>query len=156
MRTSLFSAKTEYACIAMLELAAQYGDSQPVRLKLIADAHEIPERFLVQILLQLKDAGLVMSARGASGGYLLARSPEKISVADIVGVVDRHDRTIRSATERKKNSVKIDSMPHTNAVLAIRALWNDLEANQRKLLEQITLVDLVRRTHKNFALSYNI
>src|SRR5439155_18998657 len=77
MRTSLFSAKTEYACIAMLELAAQYGDTQPLRLKSIADAHEIPERFLVQIMLQLKVAGLVVSTRGAAGGYVLAKSPDQ-------------------------------------------------------------------------------
>src|SRR3954452_14365815 len=65
------SAKAEYACIAMLELAANYGDSQPVRVKSIADHHGIPQRFLVQILLQLKGAGYVTSTRGAAGGYQL-------------------------------------------------------------------------------------
>src|SRR5438046_3151350 len=92
MRTTLFSAKAEYACIAMLELAARYGDPQPVRLKAIAEAHGIPQRFLVQILLQLKGSGLVISARGAAGGYLLARSPKAISLADILNVLDRQDR----------------------------------------------------------------
>ena len=156
MRTTLFSAKAEYACIAMLELAAQYGDSQPVRLKSIADAHEIPDRFLVQILLQLKGAGLVVSARGAAGGYLLARSPEQITVADIVGVIDRHDRSDRSDGDRKKPAPKIDNMPQTTAVQAVRGLWRDVESAQRQILEQTTLADLVRRTQESFALSYNI
>src|SRR5881398_3290419 len=102
MRTLPFSAKAEYACIAMLELAVRYGDPAPVRLKAIADAHEIPDRFLVQILLQLKGSGLVVSARGAAGGYLLARAPDQISVGDIVSVIDRHDRSDRTDGDRKK------------------------------------------------------
>ena len=78
------SAKAEYACAAMLELAASYGEPQPMRIKAIADAQDISARFLVQILLQLKTAGLVASVRGAAGGYQLARSPEAIGI-----VVDR-------------------------------------------------------------------
>src|SRR5215472_4759389 len=82
------SAKAEYACIAMLELATNYAEPQPVRVKAIADAHGIPLRFLVQILLQLKTAGLVASVRGAAGGYQLARRPSEITLADIIGAID--------------------------------------------------------------------
>ena len=155
MRTSIFSAKTEYACIAMLELAAQYGDSQPVRLKSIADAHEIPERFLVQILLQLKVAGLVVSTRGAAGGYVLAKAPDQISILDVVGVIDRDGRHDRGA-EKKKPPPKIESMPQTSAVQAVRGLWRDVEAAQRRILSATTLADLLRRAQDNFALSYTI
>ena len=59
------SAKAEYGCIAMLELAANFAEPQPVRVKSIADAHGIPARFLVQILLQLKAAGLGRRASAA-------------------------------------------------------------------------------------------
>lgn len=156
MRTSLFSAKAEYACIAMVELAAHYGDAQPVRLKSIAEAHEIPDRFLVQILLQLKGAGLVLSTRGAAGGYLLSRSPDQISICDVVRVIDRHDRSDGHDGDRKKPAPKIDNMPHTSAVQAVRSLWRDVEANQRQLLERTTLAELVRRSQENFALSYHI
>src|SRR5260370_28220782 len=82
-------AKAEYAWIAMLEFAATHGASQRLRVKAIADAHGIPLRFLVQILLQLKAAGLVVSTRGAAGGYHLVRPPEKISLADVIHVIDR-------------------------------------------------------------------
>src|SRR5207248_11285617 len=92
MRTMLFSVKAEYACIAMLELAARHGDPQPVRLRTIADAHGLKPRFLVQILLQLKGAGLVLTTRGASGGYHLARPPERITLAEVLGVIDRPER----------------------------------------------------------------
>src|SRR6516165_12783909 len=83
------SAKAEYACIAMLELAANFAEPQPVRVKAIAEAHGIPLRFLVQILLQLKTAGLVASVRGAAGGYHLTRPPDQISLADVITVIDR-------------------------------------------------------------------
>src|SRR5207248_651097 len=57
------SAKADYACIAMVELASRYRAGQPVQIKNIAEAHNISPRFLVQILLQLKGAGLVASSR---------------------------------------------------------------------------------------------
>ena len=82
------SAKAEYACVAMLELAANYAESQPLPIKTIAEAQGIPPHFLVQILLQLKTAGLVVSVRGASGGYQLARPPEAITLADIINAID--------------------------------------------------------------------
>ena len=91
------SAKAEYACVAMLELAAKFGDPQPVRVKAIADAHGVPLRFLVQILLQLKGSGLVASTRGAAGGYVLAKAPDQVSILDIVGVIDRDGRHERGA-----------------------------------------------------------
>ena len=59
------SAKIEYACIAVLELAVNYNSGKPVRIRAIAQTHGIPSRFLVQILLQLKGANLVSSTRGA-------------------------------------------------------------------------------------------
>ena len=67
------SAKAEYACLAVLALARHKPGEPPMRIREIAEAHGIPERYLVQILLQLKGAGLVTSVRGASGGYRLAR-----------------------------------------------------------------------------------
>src|ERR1700730_13309503 len=91
------SAKAEYACIAMVHLALHHRDPVPVRIKAIADAHGIPQRFLVQILLQLKTAGLVASVRGASGGYQIAKSPEKISLAAVINAIDDRTLTPRSA-----------------------------------------------------------
>ena len=82
------SAKSEYACIAMLELAVGYRHAQPVRVKDICDAQGVPGRFLVQILQQLKTAGLVTSVRGAAGGYQLMRPPDKITLAEIINAVN--------------------------------------------------------------------
>jgi Rrf2 family protein len=142
------SAKAEYACVAMLELAANYREPQPVRIKAIAEAQGIPPRFLVQILLQLKTAGLVTSVRGASGGYQLTRPPESISLAQIITAID--DRTLvpRSALdEMKRRSAAVD---------ALLGVWREILAEEQRALEQLTLAELLRRTQQTNALSYQI
>ncbi len=80
----VISARTEYACIAVLALAARHASGETVRIREIADPHGIPSRFLVQILLQLKGAGLVESTRGAAGGYKLAKKPEQITLGQVM------------------------------------------------------------------------
>ena len=139
------SAKAEYACVAMLELAANYGEPQPVRVKSIAEAHGIPLRFLVQILLQLKGAGLVASTRGASGGYHLTREPKKISLASVINVIDRTPRPRFDAT-----------LSPSLAVRAIRTVWQEVHAEEQRMLEDITLADLVRQTQQTNEPSYQI
>ena len=139
------SAKAEYACIAMLELAANFAEPQPVRVKAIADAHGIPLRFLVQILLQLKTAGLVASVRGAAGGYQLARRPADITLADIIGAIDP-EQPARPAGQG----------PMSPAKQAIHSVWRDIQAEEQRVLEQLTLAELVRRTQETSALTYQI
>ena len=82
------SAKTEYGCLAMLHLAEQHPLGEPVQIRKMAGEHDIPQRFLVQILLELKRAGLVTSTRGAAGGYRLARQPEDISLGDVITALE--------------------------------------------------------------------
>ena len=82
------SAKAEYACLAMIALAGQPPGLPPMRIREIAEAYEIPERYLVQILLQLKGAGLVYSIRGASGGYRLARPADQISLGEVLRAIE--------------------------------------------------------------------
>jgi Rrf2 family protein len=82
------SAKAQYACLAIMALARHQPDQTPVRIRTIAEAHGIPERYLVQILLQLKGAGLVYSTRGAAGGYRLARPADQISLGEVLTAID--------------------------------------------------------------------
>lgn len=148
----LFSAKTEYACVAMLELALRHADPQPVRLKTIHDTHGIPDRFLVQILLQLKGAGLIHSTRGASGGYRLARPPAEITLAHIIGVIEDLDGAERS----RSRSHPTDPVLATAPVQTVRAVWRDIGAAQQRVLEETTLAELVRRSQEDLVLSYQI
>jgi len=134
----LFSAKAEYACLAMLELAVRHGDPRPVRLADIADKHGIPQRFLVQILLQLKGAGLVASTRGASGGYQLARGPEAIALADILGVVDRMDATPPKGTRSNGRKADVSALAAT-----LHSVWDRILSAREQILKQTTLAQLV-------------
>jgi Rrf2 family protein len=126
----LFSAKAEYACLAMLELAAQDGKPKPVRLADIADKHGIPQRFLVQILLQLKGAGLVISTRGAAGGYQLARDRDQITLAEILDVVEQAE---------PEPTARLRELPQTVEVQALAHCWQKAIDAQRAVLERSTL-----------------
>ena len=141
------SAKAEYACVAMLELAANYREPQPLRIKSIADSQGIPQRFLVQILLQLKTAGLVASVRGAAGGYQLARPPESISLASIINAIDDRALTPRSALGDAHRSPVVDTL---------LSVWREIQAAQQNILENLTLAELIRRTQHASGLSYQI
>jgi Rrf2 family cysteine metabolism transcriptional repressor len=140
------SRKAEYACIAMVELAASYGEAQPIHIRRIAEAHHIPQRFLVQILLQLKVDGLVESIRGAAGGYQLARRPEAISLADVIRAIDH------PAAERSRAR----SAQASPASQVVRNVWQEIQAEEQRMLEEISLAELVRRSQQSGALSYQI
>jgi Rrf2 family transcriptional regulator, cysteine metabolism repressor len=143
-RGSVFPAKIEYACVAMLELAVTHGDPTPRRLRAIAEKHDISHRFLVQILLQLKGAGLVASTRGAAGGYHLGRTPDKITIADIVDAIDPPE------------SETTDEALPTSLTRAIQSVWVQVVDAQRKVLESITLADLILRAQADYDLVYQI
>ena len=78
------SAKDEYACSAVLELALNYDPDTPIRVQDIADRQGIPTKFLFQIMQILKRVNIVRSKRGTDGGYVLARAPEEITVGDVM------------------------------------------------------------------------
>lgn len=139
------SAKTEYACIAMLELAASYGSGEPVRIRSIADEHGIPSRFLVQILLQLKGAGFVTSTRGASGGYQLVKSPEDISLADVMQVIEGAEEPIVSSAS-----------PDSVAGKVLRAAWQEVADVEQEMLRSLTFAELIERSQKQAENMYYI
>lgn len=128
------SAKTEYACLAVLELAAQFESVEPMRIRSIADAHGIPPRFLVQILLQLKAAGLVSSTRGAAGGYQLVKHPSAITLGDVMAAIDGSaaDATAGAAGQ-------------TPTCRVLRQAWQEVADVQRKMLNSTTFAELLDR-----------
>ena len=128
------SAKTEYACIAVFELAANYGSGEPVRIRTIAESHGIPSRFLVQILLQLKGAGFVSSTRGAAGGYQLIKEPGEITLLDVMRVIEGQSDGVQSNTSRP-----------TAMSQALQHAWNQVAATEREMLAGISFADLIER-----------
>jgi Rrf2 family protein len=141
------SAKTEYACIAMLELASQFGSDEPVRIRKIAERHAVPPRFLVQILLQLKGAGLVKSTRGAAGGYHLTRPPEQVSLGEVMQVVEGSTKADGQTT---------NASPDSPAVKVLVQAWKEVETAEREMLNKITLAELLERTHGRDEQMYHI
>jgi Rrf2 family cysteine metabolism transcriptional repressor len=141
------SAKGQYACIAMVELAAHFGDPQPVQIKTIAESHGISQRFLVQILLQLKTSGLVESIRGAAGGYQLARPPEDISLANVINAIDHPPPS---------EPVALSGLQPSLAVRAVSSILQEVQAKEQEMLEETSLAELVRRTAHTNTPSYQI
>lgn len=128
------SAKVEYACIAVLELAVRADSEEPVRIRDIADTHGIPSRFLVQILLQLKGAGLVQSTRGATGGYSLAKPPDQISLAEVMAVI-----------EGPAHDVQSNIAAETSATRVLLSVWNEVARTERAMLEGTNFAELAER-----------
>jgi Rrf2 family protein len=140
------SAKTEYACLAMLELAARFGSGEPVRIRTIADEHGIPSRFLVQILLQLKGAGFVSSTRGASGGYQLVKPPQTISLGEVMAVIEGQD------SEAPGNATS--TRTPTTRVLA--DTWAQIAKVEREMLQAVSFGDLVQKIKRTTENMYYI
>jgi Rrf2 family protein len=139
-----FSAKTEYACLAVLELARAYDKGEPVRIRTIADEHGIPSRFLVQILLQLKGAGFVESTRGAAGGYQLVKPPDEITLGEVMAVVDGHEKLPNPAAAKN---------PARRALL--RA-WREVAISRDEMLRDITFAELAQRATGEVEQMYHI
>jgi Rrf2 family protein len=132
------SAKVDYALRAMAELAA--APAGPVTKERLAQAQEIPPKFLESILLELRHAGLVASQRGAEGGYGLGRPAEEISLADVIRAVEGPLASVRG--------VRPDHVSYTGAASALQGVWLDLRAAMRGVLEQTTLADLAERSRR--------
>jgi Rrf2 family protein len=131
------SAKVDYAVRAAIELAVAAGEG-PVKGERIATAQGIPAKFLENILLDLRHAGLVSSQRGAEGGYWLARAPEEITVADIIRAVEGPIASVRG--------VRPDELEYTGSAEPLRGVWLELREALRGVLEHVTLADLASRT----------
>jgi Rrf2 family cysteine metabolism transcriptional repressor len=82
------SVQVDYACRVMAELARLHGSGELAQIEHLARTEEVPANFLAQILLKLRNHGLVTSRRGTHGGYLLARAPEDISLHDILVAIE--------------------------------------------------------------------
>jgi Rrf2 family protein len=140
------SAKTEYACLAMLELAARFGSGEPVRIRTIADEHGIPSRFLVQILLQLKGAGFVSSTRGAAGGYQLVKPPQTISLGEVMSVIEGQENAAPGNATGTRTP--------TTRVLA--EAWRQIAKTERDMLNAISFGELVQKIKRSSENMYYI
>jgi Rrf2 family protein len=124
----------DYALRAVIELAAT-GDG-PVKGERIAQAQEIPLKFLENILGDLRQAGIVRSQRGVEGGYWLARSADDITMAEVVRAVEGPIANVRG--------VGPETVEYAGAAEPLREVWIAVRANLRAVLEQVTIADVAR------------
>jgi Rrf2 family protein len=127
------SAKADYAVRAAVELAA--AGAGPVKGDRIAEAQQIPLKFLENILSDLRHAGYVQSQRGAEGGYWLAEPAETITLADIIRVVDGPLANVRGA--------RPESVEYEGSASHLVEVWIAVRVSLRGVLERVTLADLV-------------
>jgi Rrf2 family protein len=126
------SAKADYAIRAAVELAA--AGEGPVKGERIASAQGIPPKFLENILLDLKQAGVVASRRGAEGGYWLARPATEITLADVIRAVEGPLAYVRG--------VRPEDLDYRGAAESLKQVFVALRANLRAVLEEVTLADV--------------
>jgi Rrf2 family protein len=127
------SAKTDYALRAAVELAATGGES-PVKGERLATSQAIPLRFLENILLTLRHAGIVESRRGADGGYRLAKPADEITLADVIRAIDGPLAGVSGA--------RPETLAFTGSSEPLRDVWIAVRASLRGVLEATTLADV--------------
>jgi Rrf2 family protein len=125
-------AKVDYAIRAMAELAAAGGG--PVKAEQLADAQDIPLKFLRGILTDLRRARLLRSHRGPDGGFLLGRPAEEIALADIFRAVDGPLAEVRDQS--------LSAMTYQGAAEELPVVWMAVRAGLRRVLETTTIADL--------------
>jgi Rrf2 family protein len=134
----LLSKKTRYAMIALIRLAREYGNGA-ILISDIAKSENIPQRFLENILLELKKLGYLGSKLGKSGGYYLLRKPQDITLSEII----RHfEGTIAMLSCVSEKSYQPCEFCKDEALCKIRTVFKELRDNTFELLSKTTLKDL--------------
>ena len=133
------STKGEYASRAMLELSLRY-QCGPLHSRQISEVQEIPQRFLEQILLLLKRAGYLKSRKGQKGGYVLAKPPDKINVAEVIRVMDGPLAPIDCVSVMAHETCPMER------TCGLRWLWKDVRDAVAEILERTTFADLVQKS----------
>lgn len=125
------SARCDYACKALLELALHWPNKEPLQIHAISEKQDIPMKYLVQILIQLKRMGLVESVRGKQGGYNIAKAPHKISLGEVI-------RNVGGPLLPMANSA-------TKKELVFATIWNEVKGAMAKVLDRITFGDIANK-----------
>ena len=130
------SRKSEYACLAMIDLA-EHDQAGLVKMVDLAGRKAIPRKYLEQILLILKRAGYVRSARGSAGGYKLAKPPQRISLAEIIRLLDGPLAPVESVSKHFYERTPVEANKRLTRV------FREIRDYAAKKLEHTHLSDLV-------------
>jgi Rrf2 family protein len=126
------SAKADYALRALVELAARGGG--PVKGEALSASQDIPPRFLESILAQLRQRGILLSRRGADGGYWLARPATAITLAEVIRATDGPLASVRGQ--------RPETVAYEGAAERLSEVWIAVRSSLRAVLEVVTLADV--------------
>lgn len=130
------STKSEYALLALIDLAKNYKSNELFTIAVVAERNQIPKKYLEQILLILKRGGYVKSYKGAEGGYKLAKEPKKISLAEIIRLMDGALAPVESVSKYFYEPTPIEK---NRKLIGVFKQIRDYISNT---LEKVTLADL--------------
>jgi Rrf2 family protein len=130
------STKIRYGARAMLELASHYGEG-PLELHEIAKKENISLKYLEQVIIPLRTAGLVKSIRGSKGGYSLAKPPSEVCLNDLIEVLEGSLNLVDCLGDPKHCE--------RSAVCVTREIWNEVSESISTIFHSVTLEDMVRR-----------
>jgi Rrf2 family transcriptional regulator, cysteine metabolism repressor len=133
---------------ALLMLAERYPSGLPTRVDEIAETQGIPENYLRRLLIELKRGNLVASQKGPNGGYLLAKPPARISMADVIEIVEGDYVPVECLEDGNNSSCRRDNP------CAMRGVWCDVRDSVTRILRAATLQSLADK--RKTALSFNI
>lgn len=142
-----FGVGVDYSLKALLLLAERYPTSSPVRVEEIADTQDIPENYLRRLLIELKRGGLVASQKGPSGGYMLARPPARITMADVVEIIEGEYTPVECLEESSATCPR-------EQPCAMRDVWRDVRDSVNGILRGVTLQALSEK--RKHAINYSI
>ena len=128
------TARVDYAVRALVQLAAD-GSAAPVKAEALATAQQIPLKFLLEILRQLKQHKLLVSRRGPEGGYTLAKPASEIAIADVIRAVEGPLATVRDTSAA--------ALSYVGPTEALRTVWIAVRGSLRHVLEEVTLEDVL-------------
>lgn len=148
----LVSQKSQYALRSVFELSKHYGKG-PVKIAKIAQAQAIPPRFLEVILSQLKQLGIVDSRRGNEGGYFLIRSPQDLTVGDVMRFTQGSFDPVACVAGGSK-----DRCPLYGDCVFL-PMWEEVRNTISNVYDKTTfqnLLDNERQKKENFSFCYSI
>ncbi len=134
----ILSKKTRYAIVALARLAREYGNG-PILIREIAEQEQIPQRFLENILLELKKLGVLGSNLGKSGGYFLLKKPEEVTLADIVRYFEGTIAMMYCVSEKAYRPCEFCK---EEATCQIRRVFKEIRDTTFDIMTRTTLKDL--------------
>jgi Rrf2 family protein len=141
------STRTRYGMRAIIELA-ENNRKGPLQLRVIAQRQDISAKYLEQLMVVLKSAGLVRSIRGAKGGYVLAKTPKQIKLSDVFNCLEGTVTTVQC--------VENEDYCRRSPDCAARKVWIQVQEAIDGVLNSITLHDVVDKARGDRALDYQI